>query len=90
MSDGMSGWVVISVNINGFIYFIQKNEEGWFVYRVYLVNQNFLNFFEDTVVYYWQVLFKYFGNWVRYYLYLQVLNIVKFLDKLLIKCNVLG
>lgn len=70
MSDGMSGWAVTSVNINGFTYFIQKNEEGWLVYRAYPANQNSLNPSEDTVVYYWQAPLKYLGNRVRHHLYL--------------------
>lgn len=85
MSDGMSGWAVTSVNINGFTYFIQKNEEGWLVYRAYPANQNSLNPSEDTVVYYWQAPLKYLGNRVRHHLYLYVLNTVKSLDRLLIR-----
>lgn len=65
MSDGMSGWSVTSVSINGFTYFIQKNLEGWLVYRAYPANQNSLNPTENVVVYYWQAPLKYLGNRVR-------------------------
>ncbi|XP_048757989.2 laminin subunit alpha-2-like isoform X2 [Ostrea edulis] len=62
MSDGMSGWSVTSVSINGFTYFIQKNLEGWLVYRAYPANQNSLNPTENVVVYYWQAPLKYLRN----------------------------
>lgn len=66
MSDGMSGWSVTSPDINGFTYFILKNDEGWLVYRAYPANQNSLNPSEGVVVYYWQAPLKYLGNRVRH------------------------
>ncbi|XP_062614987.1 laminin subunit alpha lam-3-like [Saccostrea cucullata] len=62
MFDGMNGWAVTSVDINGFTYFIQKDEEGWLVYRAYPASQNSLTPAEDQVVYYWQAPLKYLGN----------------------------
>ena len=66
MSDGMSGWSVTSTDIDGFTYFILKNDEGWLVYRAYPANQNSLNPSEGVVVYYWQAPLKYLGNRVRH------------------------